>query len=204
MTFYLMGLVALSTKFYLIKKYFNYPLIAFCIYTLAFVNILDGNQLRAALAATIILYALSSTNRSLFNHLILSIIAGMFHYSGLLIIFFILRAPLFGLTLLIVFSLTYDWLILSVEYLAFAKIWLPNLMEQRNLTSSIFIIQVFIAIVCVFYWKRLSYLQQRGVFKCLRCSRLYYCICNNPILAHRLRELSVLGILGILFLEKKV
>lgn len=204
MTFYLLGLIALSSKFYVIKKYCNYPLITYCIYTITFAHVLDGNQVRAALAATIVLYSFSLPHRSLFNYLILAIIASTFHYSGVIIlIFYFIYAPFLGLTMLIVLSLIYQWLLMSLDYLSFLKYWLPESVGQVNLTSSIFIMQVCIAIVCAFYWKSLNYQQRKGAYLNVFGVIIYVAFIDNAIVAHRFRELSVLGILGVLFFGDK-
>ena len=204
MTFYFFGLIALSTKFYLIKKYFNYPLIVFCIYTITFVHILDGNQIRAALACTVLLYALCAPSRNSFSYFILAIIAGLFHYSGIVILAFcFIRIPLFGLAGIVVLGLVYTWLIMSVDYFAFAKIWLPSPDGQVNFTSSVFILQVCIAIVCALVWKKLSDGQKKGAYLNAIGVVVYIVFSNNGIVAHRIRELSQLGILAVLFLGDK-
>lgn len=204
MSFYLMGLVALSAKFYLIKKYFNYPLIAFCVYTLIFVHILDGNQIRAALALTILLYALSLPSCSLFGYLSLAIIATLFHYSGIVIlILYFVRAPLLGLTLLVAISFIYEWLILSTDNLTFLRIFLPSSDGQINFTNSLFIMQVCIAIVCLLFWNNLNCQQKKGAYLNFFGIVAYVAFVENALIAHRLRELSQLGILTVLFFGDK-
>ena len=86
MTFYVFGVIALSTKFYLIRSYYNFPLLTFFIYSITFIHILDGNQIRASLAATIVIYALCFMPRSSYGYLVLAVIASLFHYSGIMIL----------------------------------------------------------------------------------------------------------------------
>ncbi len=204
MTFYFFGLIALSTKFYVFKKYFNYPLIVFCIYTLTFAYFLDGNQIRAALAFTVLLYALCVPPRNSFSYVILAIIAVQFHYSGIVILaLYFTRFPLFGLALLVVVSFVFNWLLTSVSYLSFAKIWMASSDGQVNLTSSMFIMQVCIAIVCAFFWNKLSEQQKKGAYLNAFGVVAYVAFIDNAIVAHRIRELSMLGILAILFLGEK-
>lgn len=204
MTFYFFGLIALSTKFYIFKKYCNYPLIAFCIYTLTFAYFLDANQLRAALACTVLIYALCVPPRNSFSYFILAIIAVQFHYSGIVIlIFYFIRAPLFGLALLVVTSFVFDWLLASVSYLSFAKIWLSNSDGQVNLTNSLFIMQVCITIVCTLFWKSLSDQQKKGAYLNAFGVVAYVVFIDNAIVAHRIRELSMVGILAVVFLGEK-
>ena len=204
MTFYFFGLIALSAKFHVFKKYFNYPLIVFCIYTLTFAYFLDANQIRAALAVTVLLYALCVPPRNSFSYFILAIIAVQFHYSGIFIlIFYFIRAPLFGLALFVVTSFVFDWLIVSLSYLSFAKIWLSNSDGQVNLTSSTFIMQVCIAIVCAFFWNKLSEQQKKGAYLNAFGVVAYVAFIDNALVAHRIRELSMLGILAVLFLGEK-
>ena len=204
MTFYIFGFVALSTKLYLFKKYYNYPLISFCTYSICFLYILDGNQIRTALAATILLYAFCVPSRNFFSYFILAIIASQFHYSGIVILaFYFIRTPLFGMAGLVVFSLVFNWLIQSVPYLEFARIWLGDGEGQINLTSSVFIIQVCIAIVCALFWRTLSDGQKKGAYLNAVGVVVYVVFFDNALVAHRIRELSQLGILAIVFLGDK-
>ena len=203
-TIYIFGFIALSSKFYLIKKNYNYPLIVFTLYTLIFVPILDGNQIRAGLAVTILMFSLCINSRNLSNYLILTIIAILFHYSGIVIlILYLTRTPLLGFIGLLVFSLTFHMLMSAFGYLAFAEYWLASASGKANLTSSIFIMQVCIFFVSMYSWKKLSYRQQKGAYLNAFGVLVYILFNDFAIVAHRIRELSQLGILSILFFGDK-
>ena len=61
-TFFLVGLTALSVKAWILYKNVTYPLIALCSYVLLFMQLLEANQIRNALASCFILYALTSNS----------------------------------------------------------------------------------------------------------------------------------------------
>lgn len=201
MTFYVFGLIALTAKFYVLQKYYNFPLIVFCIYIVTFVHILDGNQIRAALAATIIMYSLCIQPRNSFSYLFLALIAALLHYSGIVILaFYFTRAPLLGIISLLVFGFIFNGLISSSDYFAFARIWLADPDGVVNLTSSAFLMQVLVAIFCVFFWNNLNYQEKKGAFLNVFGVVTYIIFMDNAIVAHRIRELSMLGILAVIFL----
>ena len=97
-------------------------------------------------------------------------------------------------------ALIIDKNVMSFDFFEFARIWLKDPKGQVNLTNSFFIMQVFIAITCVIYWKSLSEGQRRGALFNMMGVVIYISFLENPIVAHRLRELTQLGIFPILFL----
>ena len=201
MTFYVFGLIALTTKFYVLQKYYNFPLIVFCIYIVTFVHILDGNQIRSALAATIVLYSLCVLPRNSYSYFFLALIAALFHYSGIVIlIFYFIRAPLLGIISLLVFGFIFNGLITSSDYFVFARIWLADPDGNVNLTNSAFLMQVFLAIFCVFFWNNLNDQEKKGAYLNVFGVVTYIIFIDNAIVAHRIRELSQLGILAVIFL----
>ena len=203
-TFYIFGLISLSSKFYLIKRNYNYPLVSFSLYMIIFVPILDANQIRAALAMTILMYSLCIKSNNIFTYLVLAGIAVLFHFSGIIIlILYLVRFPLLGLIGLIVFSFSVQILISSFSYLAFAEYWLASPSGKANLTSSIFILQAGIFFVSIYFWKKLSYLQQKGAYLNAFGVLIYVLFIDYDIVAHRIRELSQIGIMSILFFGEK-
>ena len=200
-SFYLVGTLALSIKYYLFNRYLNNPLIAYFLYLITFVHILDANQIRVALSVCILFYALFVSPASKYTYLWLTLVAVLFHYSGVIILFlYFVRWPIVPLVAVIFGSLVFDKVIMSTDYLNFARIWLASGDGKVNLTNSFFIMQVFIFIVCAVNWKSLSEGQRRGALLNMVGVVIYISFLDNPIVAHRLRELSQLGIFPILFL----
>ena len=203
-TFYLTCLLSLSIKYYLFNKYLHYSFIAFALYLLTFAHILDANQVRAALAACVIFYAIFVTPRSKYTYLILSLVAILFHYSGVIILsLYFVNRPVIPLVGIIGLGFLFDIIISSSAYFKFAIIWLSAGSGEVNLTSSIFIMQLCIAFMCAVNWRTLSEGQKRGALLNMVGVVTYIAFLDNPIVAHRIRELSQLGIFGILFLGKR-
>lgn len=201
-TFFAVGLLAFSAKAYLLKKYLWYPFAGLCLYVGLFVYAHDANQIRAALAACVILYALL-TQHSGKGYLLLAALAGVFHYSGLIIyVLYFARKPLLGLGSLVGLSLVWNQLISSSATLRFAIIFMSNQEGEVHLTSSLFIMQTIISIVCALQWRKLSEMQRRGAYFLMTGVVCYVAFRNNAILAHRLFELSLLGIFPLLLAER--
>ena len=195
------GLIALSIKYYLFNKYINRTLIAYLLYVITFVHMLDANQIRAALASCFLIYALLVPPKSKYTYFLLTCFAVLFHYSGVIIlVLYLVRWPLTTLILVIISSLVFETLVASSELLAFATIWLSGGSGKVSLINSFWIMQVLIAIVCAFNWSRLSEGQRRGALLNSVGVIFYLAFLDNPIVAHRIRELSQLGIFPILFL----
>lgn len=198
---YLISLIALLIKYYLFHKYLNYPFIAYFLYLITFAHILDANQLRAALSVCIIFYALFASPKSKYTYVWLSLAAVLFHYSGIIILFlYFVRLPFVPLFGVFFGALFFDEVIMYFDYLSFARIWLSDPAGQVNLTNSFFIMQVFISIASAVYWKSLSEGQRRGALFNMVGVVVYLSFIENAVVAHRIRELSQLGIFPILFL----
>lgn len=201
---YLTGLLGLSIKYYLFNKYLNHALIAFVIYVLAFVHILDANQIRAALAACFLFYAILAPPSSRYTYFFLAIFASLFHYSGIIILsLYFLNFPVLALIGIIFLGFAFDMIVSSSELLSFAIVWLSSGKGSVSLMNSFFIMQVFISVICTIFWKTLSEGQKRGAFLNMIGVAIYIAFMDNPIVAHRLRELSQLGIFAILFLGSR-
>jgi hypothetical protein len=198
-SFYLVGIIALSIKYYLFNRYLKYPLIAYFLYVITFAHILDGNQIRVALSACIIFYALFTSPTSKYTYIWLSLAAVLFHYSGIIILFlYFVRLPLLPIAGIFFGSIVLEEIVMSSNYFEFAWIWVAS-EGKVNFTNSFFIMQVFIFIVCAFNWKSLSEGQRRGALFNMIGVVTYISFADNPIVAHRIRELSQLGIIAILF-----
>lgn len=201
MAFYLIGLLALSTKYYLFNKYLNYSSLAFLLYLLTFVHILDANQIRVALAVSVIFFALFIEPKSRFTYLLLTIFACMFHYSAVIILLlYFVNRPIIPLLGIIVMSIIFDSFVASSPYLSFAMIWLSTDSGEVSLTNPFFILQAFIMLGCIINWSNLNLGQRKGALLNMIGVIAYLSFLENPIIAHRIRELSQIGIFGILFL----
>jgi len=201
---YLTGFLGLSIKYYLFNKYLNHALIAFVLYVLAFAHILDANQLRAALACCFIFYAIFAPPKSKFTYLFLASFAMLFHYSGVIILsLYFINVPVLALAGIIFLGFTFDAIVSSSELLGFAMIWLSDGAGSVSLINSFFIMQVLISIISAVFWRTLSEGQKRGALINMIGVAVYIAFLNNPIVAHRIRELSQLGIFAILFLGSR-
>jgi len=203
-TFFIVGLSALSIKFYLFRRYLLSPSCAWLIYISIYLHLLDANQIRAALAVCFILYALIADIHGK-SYLILAFTACLFHYSGLIIIlFYFTPIPLIGLAVVAVASSLFDSFTASS---ALIGITLSHLSGhdpgQVYLTSSIFLAQSVMSVACGYCWKRLSEAQKKGAFLLMSGTVFYIVFHSNPIFAHRLREISLLGLFPLLFLGNR-
>jgi hypothetical protein len=198
---FLTGVIALSAKYYLFNKYINQTLIAYSLYIITFVHILDANQLRAALASCFVIYAILVPPNSRYTYLLLTTFAVLFHYSGVIILsLYFVRWPFLIMILVIIASLLFDAIVASSPLLSFAMVWLSGGAGRVSLINSFWIMQILIVILCAFNWKNLSEGQKRGAFLNLVGVTFYIAFQASPVIAHRIRELSQLGIFGILFL----
>ena len=201
---FLTGLIALSAKYYLFNKYINRTLIAYVLYVIAFAHILDANQIRAALASCFIIYAILVPPKSKYTYLLLTIFAVIFHYSGVIILsLYFVRRPIFILIVVIIASIFFDIIVASSSYLSFAIVWLSGGAGAVSFINSFWIMQILIAILCAFNWNSLSEGQKRGAFLNMLGVIFYVAFQGAPIIAHRIRELSQLGIFAILFLGSR-
>lgn len=197
-TFYVCGVISLAFKHYLMARHLQYASFAFITYCSIFLQVLDANQIRAALSACFVLYALLVSQGAVF-YILIAIVASLFHYSGLIILFMLfIRTPFVGLCLIIFLGVYFNDIVL-VSGISQLSIWLSSPEIKANLTSSIFIMQVFISIVCVIAWKGFTVEQRKGAYLIICGTFIYLTFNENAILAHRLRELSLLGILPLLF-----
>ncbi len=200
-TFYFVGLAAFSVKFYLIRRYLHYPLIALCLYVALFLHLHDANQIRAAIAACFVLYAVVAPTGGRLSFLVLAGIASLFHYSGwIILVLYGVRAPITGLAAIVVVSFAWDYVIASSAALSFAVLFLSREAKGVNLTNSLFVMQAVIAIAIALQWKRLSEAQKKGAYLVVCGVVFYVSFIDNPIMAHRLRELSMIGVFPLLFL----
>ena len=128
----------------------------------------------------------------------------MFHYTAILILsLYFVRAPIIGLTLMLIFLSFANLLISTYDYLSFATIWLGKLPGQVNFTSSLFIVQATISLSAIYVWKKLTLVQKRGAYFNTIGVIVYLLFNDYPVVAHRVRELTQLGIFPLLFFHKE-
>lgn len=204
MAFFMTGLAALSAKYYLLNKHFHYPLIAWIVYITVFLPVHEVNQIRTALAMCFVLYALIASESGK-SYLLLTAAAALFHWSGLILLsFYFIRSPLIGLASVALLALAWNFIVYTGADLFGASLsYLSGTDTNVNLASSIFIAQACISAVCALQWKRLSVAQRKGAYLLMIGTVLYISFYENAIMAHRLRELSLLGILPLLFLDRR-
>ena len=198
-TIFLTGLIGLLAKYWILTTYLRNGTLAFLLYVITFAHILDANQLRASLALCFLLYALVTEPKSNFTYVWLSFFAIFFHYSGIVILaLYFTGRPLFLALILVAVSLLYDLVIPSVPFLSFALIWLPA-PGVVSFFNSFWIMQVIILVLSIFYWSKLSNIQKRGALLNMLGVVTYIVFYDSAIIAHRVRELSQLGVITILF-----
>jgi len=201
--FYFIGLSALSVKFYLFKNHLHYPLFAFFIYVSIFLYLLDATEIREGVAVCFVVYALIASKGGK-SYLILAAIASLFHLSGLIILLlYFIRAPLIGVASVVLLSFIWESFLESAGILGFALPYSANPEGKVNWTNSLFIMQACISIVCAFQWKGLTVAQKKGAYLLMIGTVCYVAFMGNALLAHRIRELSVLGIFPLLFLGER-
>ena len=198
---YITGIIAAWIKYVLFTRFILLPNFAFLIYLVTFAHIVDANQIRSALALCVVFYALFAEPRSKYGYLLLAIFAMLFHYSGIIILcFYFVNRPVVITLLIIIGGLAFEYLLSVIPILEFALIWRASENGGVNLTNSLFLMQSIITIACLVDWNKLTEGQKRGALLCLFGVVTYLMFLNNPIVAHRFRELSQIGIFAILFL----
>ena len=200
-TFFLVGLTALSVKAWILYKNVTYPLIALCSYVLLFMQLLEANQIRNALASCFILYALTSNSTNP-RYYLLALFAALFHYTGVIILALVLlerfHRPILGI--LGVFALAIIWDI-AMTYIGL-NIYL-SYEASVNLFSTVFICHIGIVFFSIINWKNLNINQRRGAYFMILGAAFYIAFEGNPTIAHRMRELCTLGLIPLLFMSDK-
>jgi len=133
--------------------------------------------------------------------LLLALIGMIFHYSAIFILcLYLSRRPITALIILVISSYLYIDILSNFE---FARIYILELKGHANLTSSFFLIQCIISITGFTIWNKLTITQKRGLLFSSIGVVVYLIFNDTPMIAHRVRELSMLGIFPLLFYEKQ-
>lgn len=201
--FYILAVSSVATKYYIFSKYFHHYTLAFISYTLIFVQALDANQIREALAVCLVFLALSIEPKRKYTYLLLAIIGIAFHYSALVILLFYFSRHLFlSIALIFLSSFYFIDILSSYSQFAFTEIWLTKVQNQVNFTNSLNIVQASISIAAIFSWKELSNIQKKAVYFNTIGVIVYLIFYEYPVIAHRVRELTQISIIPLLFFNR--
>jgi len=204
--FILIGSIVLILKYEIFKRYLRRPKIAWIIYIIIFLPFSEANQIRSSIATTIILYVICSpeTNKKyLFN----AIFAAIFHYVGIIIYFFkfnkrpILLMSIFCVMLLLtidIIAYINNFLNIPLTFISTATNNFPNPFNSNV------IMQWLIFIFCIYKWNYLNYNQKQGALLISMGLLSFYLMMGQPSMAHRIREISNLGIFPLVFSSKKI
>lgn len=195
---YSVGLAAFSIKSYLIHRHLHPAWVAWLVYITLFMYIPDATQIRAALGACFVLYALL-TQRGPIYCAAIAVVGALFHFSALIILSLCVVAwPLAGLAAVAVMAALWNALVAAYP-IAVGLRYLSGTVGGVNLTNSNFIMQVCLCAIAAYEWPRLTVTQRKGAYLLMIGAVSYVVFQDNPIFAHRFRELSVLGILPLIF-----
>tara|TARA_B100000029_G_C17570152_1_gene956330 strand:- start:548 stop:1372 length:825 start_codon:yes stop_codon:yes gene_type:complete len=200
-TFFLVGITALSIKAWIIYKNVTYPICALLLYTFLFMQALEANQIRNALSACVILYALTSNNENP-RYYLLAALAALFHYTGIMVLALILleryKTPILGLLGIFILAVIWDFAMTAVGF----DIYL-SYDASVNIFSSVFVCHMGIAFFSLINWNNLNSQQKRGAYFIILGAAFYIAFEGNPTIAHRMRELCSLGLIPLLFMNDR-
>jgi len=200
--FFIVGLVPLLYKISLLRK-LDYGMLAVLFYFFLFLPIQEANQIRGALTSCFILYVLLSSPKNARTYIYLAFLASLFHFSGVIILtFYVLRkfdSNIPSILAVIIFSFIWNWLIGNIGFLSFLTHQMSGEELGVTFTSPVFLLQLSIVIACSLSYKEFSYIQKKGFHLILLGVLVYIFFADSPVLAHRIRELSLLGLFPILF-----
>lgn len=201
--FILAGLFPLLYKINILRR-IDYGFAAVLFYFLLFLPIQESNQIRGALAGCFILFSLLLDQKRPLYYLLLGLTASLFHYSGIIIVAFyvfrITRSNLISLSGLLLVSLVWNTLLSEVSLLSFLAHQASAEDEIGiTFTNPIFWLQVSIIISTLFIYRQLTYQQKKGFHLILLGAATYVLFADTPVIAHRIRELSLLGLFPLIF-----
>ena len=209
--FFIVASIVLIIKYSLFIRYLHSPYIAWLVYLIIFVPAFESNQLRTAIISIFILYALFNRERIKKFFLFPTFFGVLFHYGAAIILFLNFERKLFiallGSIFIIVLSFNMDAILdfFDSDLIPLNQfITSSNNYQQANIFSSVHLVQFSIFLLGLMNWKNLSLNQRRGVIFLMIGSVVYISLSYNPSIAHRIREISLLGILPLLFADKVV
>ena len=202
--FFTLAIPAMTIKYLLFLKHLKYPVAAWFLYVLLFLPSLDSSQLRTSLASTMIIYILLSKTSN-FGYVFAAITASMFHYIGAIILLIRLyRYSIFGLLLILIASVFFDdiLLLLSGPYFKLDYFIVELNGPTVNYFSTNAAAHLILSFYCFMAWRGFTDTQKKGAFLICTGIVIYYLLGYNPGVAHRIREISLLGIFPLLFFIK--
>ena len=197
--FLLLAAASLVIKYRLFKKYLNFPNFAWFIYILLFIPALEASQIRTAIAMILVLYVILKANNTGF--IAPAMLASLFHFSGVIIMLLSAQKRFISgilIFLLMIFFIEDIFSFLHTDFIPL-KQFFPESRNNVNLLSTVFISQFLISLFGILDWNNLNQSQKKGLFLILLGSIIYLGLYDNPSIAHRIREISLLGIFPLLF-----
>ena len=205
--FLLIASTCLIIKYIFFKKYLSRPKIAWCLYIIIFLPISDASQLRTAIVTTFLLYVILNPTM-VKRFLPLALFSMLFHYIGAIIFYLkYIKRPLILFSLFILSVLIFDNIIVYINKLSnfqlsyFEPIDLNN---NVNVFNSHAIIQSIIIFFSIVKWKYLSNSQKSGALLLSMGLIFFIIMAQNPSIAHRVRETSMLGMFPLFFSYKRL
>ena len=201
--FFVLAIPSMMLKYLFFHKYLRYASAAWFFYVLIFLPNLDSSALRTAIVSTIIIYVLLSSTSN-YGYIFKAIAALMFHYIGIVILLIRLyKHVFFALLIFGIATFFFNDLLrlFSGEYLKLS--YYSNGGDGAvNYFSTNAAAHLLLSLYCFIGWKGFNDAQKKGGFLILIGLLFYYLLSYNPSIAHRLREVSLLGIFPMLFLTR--
>ena len=200
--FLLLALIILIVKYGLIIKYTKRPYLAWLLYIILFLPAQESSQIRIAFSTVFIMYIIFNpyTVRNLIPATVFSI---LFHKIG--VITPLLLIPKLGrmgvLLWLLVFGITLQ-ILDNISLLIGLEAYFIGGNHSVNLLSSVFIVQLLISINGLLNWQQYNVIQKKGLMIILIGCAVYIGLADVPGVAHRVREVSLIGIIPMIFSTK--
>jgi hypothetical protein len=202
--FFLIAIPVMTIKYLLFLKYLKFPLAAWFFYIVLFFPSLDSSQLRTSIVSMIIIYILL-TKLSNFRYILNIIVAISFHYLGIIILLIRLyKYAIFLILIIVIGSFLFNDILLwlsspnfKLDYYIVNKSGLTVNYLSTNAAA-----HLLLSIYCFISWRGFNEAQKKGAFLIILGIVIYYLLGYNPSIAHRIREVSLLGIFPVLFFTR--
>lgn len=198
--FVTLGVGLLFVKFVIFRKYLRWPITAFIWYVCSLAYIFDANQIRVAIAGCVVIYVLlSSSNLQIRHFFSAGMPAVLMHYSSIVTIV-VMASNRPGLLFLVTTTtaiVAKAVFVLLSDFTVF-KMWF-GVSTPASMTNPLFLMQAITLGILLVYWKSLNAVQRRGGSLMLVGTLGYVFFSEYPVIAHRLREFSQLGLLPLIF-----
>ena len=198
--FTLLGSICLIMKFYLFRQYLDNSYFAWLTYIIIFIPAQEASQIRTAIATTALMYVLLRDQPKK-NYFLETFFASLMHFIGLIIFSYQFFSKPIRALLLFAFGAFFLNLFfaLLIQYIPFFFIYRPNQLGfSANIFSTVFLVQILIGISCLLNWKILTYVQKKGAYLIL-IGIISFILLNDFPFVHRIREVSMLGTIPLVF-----